>query len=62
MVDYETSWRVYMEMVNKLGLLSNLEFGIKTPLSLRERAILPLTGPVTGDATDSEGQALKSPG
>ena len=36
---------------NKLGLLSHLGCGMKTPLSLRERATVTLTGPVMGAAT-----------
>ena len=35
---------------NKLGLLSHLGCGIKTPLSLREQLTLTLTCPVTGVA------------
>ena len=41
-----------------MGHLSHLGSGIKHPLSLRERAILTLTGPVGVAAIDSEGQAL----
>ena len=36
---------------NKVGLLSHIGRGMKTPLSLRERAALALTGSVMGTAT-----------
>ena len=39
-----------------MGHLSHLGSGIKTPNG--QRAILTLTGPVTGVAIESEGQAL----
>ena len=41
-----------------MGHLSHLGCGIKHSLSLREQAILTLTGTVAGAAIDTEGHAL----
>ena len=45
-----SAWSRDQAQENKLWLLSHLGYGMKTAMSLRERATLTLSGPVTGAA------------